>query len=53
MNVRNNSDASREETLERAMDDPEVQQILADPVMRKFRPLLMLRFDFGANATGS
>lgn len=34
MNVRDNSDSSREETLKRAMDDPEVQEILSDPVMR-------------------
>jgi stress-induced-phosphoprotein 1 len=36
MNVRNsnNSEGSREETLKQAMEDPEVQEILADPIMR-------------------
>jgi stress-induced-phosphoprotein 1 len=36
MNERNsnNTDSSREETLKQAMEDPEVQQILADPIMR-------------------
>jgi stress-induced-phosphoprotein 1 len=34
MNVRNNNAGTREETMKQAMEDPEVQEILADPIMR-------------------